>query len=94
MVDLGGARCNPAAMSLARDATARGPRGREGYNGARECAMALGVVLVILGGIFLLESLGLVEMGVAQLWPLALIGLGLVIIIERTRRWRRTRPPG
>jgi hypothetical protein len=56
--------------------------------------MALGVVLVILGGIFLLESLGLVEMGVAQLWPLALIGLGLVIIIERTRRWRRTRPPG
>jgi Domain of unknown function (DUF5668) len=54
-------------------------------------AMALGVVLVVIGSIFLLESLGIIDYGVRQLWPLVLIALGLLIIYERARHWRRVR---
>ena len=54
-------------------------------------AMALGVVLVVIGSIFLLESLGLIDYGLRQLWPLVLIALGLLIIYERARHWRRIR---
>jgi hypothetical protein len=53
--------------------------------------MALGVVLIIIGGIFLLESLGITDVGIRQLWPLILIGIGLVIIYERARRWTARR---
>jgi hypothetical protein len=53
--------------------------------------MAFGVVLVVIGSIFLLESLGLIEYGLRQLWPLVLIALGLLIIYERARHWRRIR---
>ena len=48
--------------------------------------MALGVILVIIGSIFLLESLGITDQGIRELWPLILIGLGLLIIYERVRR--------
>ena len=52
--------------------------------------MALGVILVIIGAIFLLEALEVTEYGIRELWPLILIGLGLLIIYERARRaWRR-----
>lgn len=54
-------------------------------------AMAFGVVLVVIGSIFLLESLGIIDYGVRQLWPLVLIALGLLIIYERARHWRRVR---
>jgi len=54
-------------------------------------AMALGVVLVVIGSIFLLESLGLIDYGFRQLWPLVLIALGVLIIYERARHWRRIR---
>jgi hypothetical protein len=54
-------------------------------------AMAFGVVLVVIGSIFLLESLGLIDYGLRQLWPLVLIALGLLIIYERARHWRRIR---
>lgn len=49
-------------------------------------AMALGVALIIIGAIFLLESLGLSDYGIAELWPLILIGIGGVILYERLRR--------
>ncbi|MCY4639666.1 MAG: DUF5668 domain-containing protein [Chloroflexi bacterium] len=48
--------------------------------------MALGVALIIIGAIFLLESLGLSDYGIAELWPLILIGIGGVILYERLRR--------
>ena len=52
--------------------------------------MAFGVVLVIIGLIFLAESLGITEFGICELWPLILIGVGAVILYERLRRaWRR-----
>ena len=52
--------------------------------------VAFGVVLVIIGLIFLAESLGITEFGIRELWPLILIGVGVVILYERLRRaWRR-----
>ena len=53
--------------------------------------MAFGVVLVIVGLIFLAESLGLTEAGIRELWPLLLIGVGAVILYERVRRAYRRR---
>jgi hypothetical protein len=53
--------------------------------------VAFGLVLVIIGTIFLLESLGITEAGIRELWPLILIGLGLLILYERARRWWRSR---
>ena len=55
--------------------------------------VAFGVVLVIIGLIFLAESLGITEFGIRELWPLILIGVGAVILYERLRRaWRRRGP--
>lgn len=53
--------------------------------------MALGVVLVIVGAIFLMESVGVIDAGLAELWPVILIALGLVILYERMRRYYRRR---
>ena len=53
--------------------------------------MAFGIVLIIIGVIVLLESLGITQAGWDELWPLTLIGLGLVIIYERVRRSMRRR---
>ncbi len=53
--------------------------------------MALGVVLVIVGAIFLMESVGIIDAGLAELWPVILIALGLVILYERMRRYYRRR---
>lgn len=53
--------------------------------------MAFGVVLIIVGAIFLLESLGISDVGIRELWPLILIGIGLVILYERVRRSLRRR---
>lgn len=56
--------------------------------------MALGIMLLILGVIFLMSSLDIIDdVAVGELWPLILIGFGLVIIHDRAshawRRWRR-----
>lgn len=59
-------------------------------SGAEGSKVAFGVVLVIIGLIFLAESLGVTEFGIRELWPLILIGVGAVILYERLRRaWRR-----
>ena len=53
--------------------------------------MALGVMLVVLGVLFLLNSLGIIP-GVSfrELWPVILIAGGITIIYDRIRRsWRR-----
>jgi hypothetical protein len=53
--------------------------------------MALGILLVLIGGLFLLESLGVTEMGIRELWPLILIAVGVMILVERFRRRYRRR---
>ncbi len=53
--------------------------------------MAVGVMLIVVGAIFLLESLGIIHYGFRELWPIVLIALGLLIIYQRARHWRRTR---
>ena len=53
--------------------------------------MAMGIVLIIIGAIFLLESLGITDQGIRELWPLILIGVGLLILYERARRALRRR---
>ncbi len=53
--------------------------------------MALGIMLIIIGAVFLLDSLDIIDdVSIAELWPILLIGLGIVIIYDRLRRaWRR-----
>ncbi len=53
--------------------------------------MALGVMLVVIGTLFLLNSLGVLEgVGFHELWPAILIAVGIAIIYDRVRRsWRR-----
>lgn len=53
--------------------------------------MAFGVVLVIVGLIFLAESMGITDAGIRELWPLILIAIGGVILYERLRRAYRRR---
>ena len=53
--------------------------------------MAFGVVLVVLGVVLLLESLGVTDAGIREWWPLILIGIGAVIMYERVRRQLRRR---
>lgn len=53
--------------------------------------MAFGVLLVIVGVIFLAESLGITDAGIRELWPLLPIGGGCVILYERLRRAYRRR---
>ena len=49
--------------------------------------MALGIMLIIVGAIFLLDSL---DVSFGELWPILLIGFGVVIVYDRLRRaWRR-----
>jgi hypothetical protein len=53
--------------------------------------MALGILLVMIGAIFLLESLGVTDIGIRELWPLILIAVGVMILLERIRRRYRRR---
>jgi hypothetical protein len=53
--------------------------------------MALGIVLVIIGAIFLLESLGVTDIGIRELWPVIPIAVGVMILLERIRRRYRRR---
>jgi hypothetical protein len=53
--------------------------------------MVLGILLIAVGAVLLLDSLGLIgDVGFAELWPLILIAIGLSIVYDRVRRtWRR-----
>lgn len=54
--------------------------------------MALGILLVLIGGLFLLDSLDLIEgVGFGQLWPVLVIAVGAAIIYDRVRRNFRRR---
>jgi len=43
-----------------------------------------GAVLIGVGGVFLARSLGYLDVSVGDLWPLILIGVGLMMLFERT----------
>lgn len=66
-------------------------RGCVQSEGCKEAIVALGVLLVLIGGLFLLDSLDLIEgVGFGELWPVILIAVGVAIIYDRLRRsWRR-----
>ena len=53
--------------------------------------MTFGILLIIVGAIFLLESLGVLNAGLDQLWPVLVIAVGLLVLSDRIRRglWRR-----
>ena len=53
--------------------------------------MILGALLILVGAVMLLESLGVTEAGLREWWPLLLIGTGLLILFERLRRQLRRR---
>jgi hypothetical protein len=54
--------------------------------------VALGVLLVIVGMLFLLDSFDVIEgVGFGELWPVILIAVGVAIIYERVRRSIRRR---
>jgi len=57
-----------------------------------EAHVALGILLVLIGGLFLLDSLDLIEgVGFGQLWPVLVIAVGAAIIYDRVRRNFRRR---
>lgn len=45
---------------------------------------AAGAVIVCVGGVFLARSLGYLDVSVWELWPLILIGIGLMMLVERS----------
>ncbi|MBZ5619546.1 MAG: cell wall-active antibiotics response protein [Acidobacteriia bacterium] len=46
-----------------------------------------GGVLVGFGGIFLARNLGYIDLGMREIWPLFLVGLGLLLLFQRTAEW-------
>lgn len=58
---------------------------------AGRLALALGILLVLIGALLLLDSLDIIEsVGFGELWPLILVAIGAAIIYDRIRRtWRR-----
>lgn len=53
--------------------------------------MALGLLLIVIGGLLLIDSLDLIQgVGIGELWPVILITIGAAIIYDRARRvWRK-----
>lgn len=45
-----------------------------------------GILLCAIGGVFLLENLGLYDLNWSYIWPVALIGLGLLFIFRNSLR--------
>jgi Domain of unknown function (DUF5668) len=48
---------------------------------------AAGAVIIGVGGVFLARSLGYLDVSIGDLWPLILIGIGLLMLFERTSPW-------
>jgi lysylphosphatidylglycerol synthetase-like protein (DUF2156 family) len=49
-------------------------------------ALGFGIFFVVVGVVFLLERLGVLELRTAVVWPLLLIVLGLAILLAARRR--------
>lgn len=52
-------------------------------------AMATGVVFIVLGGIYLIDAAGWLDVSGKYLWPLALIVAGVAILVMSVRRSMR-----
>lgn len=54
-----------------------------------------GGVLAGFGAIFLARNLGFIDISMREIWPLFLIGLGLLMLVQRTGNWhvKATFPP-
>lgn len=86
-----------SSLSFGRRTLGFGPiRSREDAPLAREGetargAVAFGLLLIVIGLLFLIDSLDLIEgVGFEELWPVLLITIGIAIIYDRVRRsWRR-----
>ncbi|HTS28306.1 MAG TPA: DUF5668 domain-containing protein [Bryobacteraceae bacterium] len=48
----------------------------------------LGGILAGFGGIFLARALGFVDIGMREIWPLFLVGLGLLLLVQRNADWQ------
>lgn len=53
--------------------------------------MAIGIIFIVAGVVLLLDTLGVLhDIGVAELWPVAIIAIGITIVYNQVRRsWRR-----
>jgi hypothetical protein len=49
-------------------------------------ALGFGIFFVVVGVVFLLERLGVLEVRAAVVWPLLLIVLGLALLVAARRR--------
>ena len=59
---------------------------------SEEAGVALGILLVLIGILFLLDSLDIIEgVGLGELWPLLVIAVVAAIIYDRVRRTIRRR---
>jgi hypothetical protein len=53
------------------------------YSGGR----VFGGILVGFGGLYLARTLGYIDIGMGEIWPLFLVGLGLLLLVQRTGEW-------
>ncbi len=61
------------------------------YAGGR----VFGGIVAGFGAIFLARSLGYIDIGMREIWPLFLVGLGLLLLVQRTAEWNVKLPdPG
>jgi hypothetical protein len=61
--------------------------------GGAMCTKFWSVAFLLAGSVLLLDNLGYLHLSLGQLWPLWLIGLGLLLLASRGRR-RRQLPTG
>jgi hypothetical protein len=60
--------------------------GRRDARGFDPGALGFGLFFVVAGVVFLLESLSVLEIRAAVLWPLLLIALGVALLLAAARR--------
>ena len=52
----------------------------------RTASFVFGVILIIVGSLFLLNSVEVVEFDLLDFWPVILIFIGLLILLNRPRK--------
>jgi uncharacterized membrane protein len=59
---------------------------RSDARGFDSAALGFGIFFIVVGVLFLLERLGVLEVRTAVVWPLLLIVLGLALVVAARRR--------
>lgn len=57
-------------------------------NESRRGALIGGIVLIVLGALFLLDNLSLIPGGITDWWPILVVGAGLWLLAQAIRRRR------